>query len=60
MKDDPSSVVESCQKAFPEYVKMHGEVALALLTPDMEVAIRKLLNWENDESIRHLHLVTRS
>jgi RimJ/RimL family protein N-acetyltransferase len=26
----------------------------------METAISKLLIWENDESIRHLHLVTRS
>lgn len=60
MKNNPSSVKSSMQKSIPDYVKTNGEIALSSLTPDMEEAIRKLLIWENDESIRHLHLVTRS
>jgi GNAT superfamily N-acetyltransferase len=41
-------------------VKSLGDIAISVLTPDMEKVLRKLLIWENDESIRHLHLVTRS
>ncbi len=44
----------------PKILKKKGDLELCLLTPDLKDFIKTLLEWENDESIRHLHLVTRS
>ena len=43
-----------------EIIKKNGDLELCLLTPDLTDYIKTLLVWENDKSIRHLHLVTRS
>ncbi|MFZ5950727.1 MAG: GNAT family N-acetyltransferase, partial [Candidatus Rifleibacteriota bacterium] len=43
-----------------EMIKTDGILSLAELSPENEDLIDKLFIWENDESTRHLHLVTRS
>lgn len=44
----------------PEILKKNGNLELCELTPELTECIDALFAWENDESTRHLHLVTRS
>lgn len=44
----------------PVILKKTGNLELCKLTPDLTECIDALCVWENDESTRHLHLVTRS
>lgn len=60
MENNQRDVKSYTQPPVLNYIRTNGEIALSLLTPEMEEVIRTLVIWENDESIRHLHLVTRS